>query len=316
MLQTHSEKAAMKRRVLVHGAENFIGRRLCTALAAGDWAEPVPVGTLDTVALGRALDAGGDVVHCVVGDAGTIGRAAAMLYGLLAERRLGSRVVHLSSMTVYGSATGTVNEDSDLRADLGAYSRAQYEAELIATRHDNTVILRPGVEYGPGCPQWTLRIARLLLARRLGDLGAGGDGYCNLLYIDDLMTAVLRALRLPDIGGGRFNLAVAAPPTWNEHLIAFASALGAVPVRRITHRRLRIETRLMAPVLKATELAFKAARLPAASVPPPVSPSLLALCRQEITLDVGRAQQLLGLQWTSTSQGLEHAAAWCREVLA
>ncbi len=305
----------MKQRIVVHGAENFIGLHLCSVLSASEWAVPVRIGTLDTPALGQALGAASSVVQCIVSDAATIQRGAVELYRALATRRPVPRVVHLSSMTVYGSATGMVDEDSDLRADLGPYSRAQRDAESLAAQYDNTVILRPGGEYGPGCPHWTLRIARLLLARRLGDLGSGGDGCCNLLYIDDLITAIVQALRVPETGGRRFNLAVAGPPTWNEYFIDFARALGAVPVSRITRGRLRIETRLLAPVLKAAEMAFKAAHLPTLALPPPISPSMLTLCRHDIQLNVSQAEQFLGLRWTDTQQGLERSAAWCRHVL-
>jgi nucleoside-diphosphate-sugar epimerase len=305
----------MKQLILVHGAENFVGRRLVAALSESDWAEPLPVDTLDMPALSRAVGTADAVVQCVVGSAPTIERGATEIYGALMSRRARPRVVHLSSMTVYGSATGRVDENSELRADLGPYSQAQVAAERIGGRYENAVILRPGGEYGPGCPHWTLRIARLLLARRLGDLGSDGDGYCNLLYIDDLIGAILRALRVPDIGGQCFNLAVAAPPTWNEYFVNFARALRAVHVRRITHRRLSIEKRLYAPMLKGLELAFKLGRLPAQRLPPPISPSMVELCRHEIQLDVCRAERILGLSWTDTQQGLERAAAWCRESL-
>jgi nucleoside-diphosphate-sugar epimerase len=237
------------------------------------------------------------------------------LYAALLAGKSRPRVVHLSSMTVYGSAIGKIDEDTELHADLGPYSSAQRDAERLAGNYDNAVILRPGGEYGPGCPHWTLRIARLLLARRLGDLGAAGDGCCNLLYIDDLVTAILQALRIPEVTGQCFNLAVATPPTWNEYFIDFARALRAVPVRRISHRWLRIESNLLGPVLKATEMALNLARLPASGLPPPISPSLLALCRQEIQLQVSRAERLLGLRWTGVSVGLEGASAWCRHIL-
>ena len=62
--------------------------------------------------------------------------------------------------------------------------------------HDggDAVILRPTCVFGPGSTQWTTRIARLLKARRIGDLGSAGDGGCNLAFIDDVVAAVLAAL--------------------------------------------------------------------------------------------------------------------------
>ena len=75
-------------------------------------------------------------------------------------------------------------------------------------------------------------------ARRLGDLGPAGDGFCNLTHEADLAAAIAACLMVPAAGGGTFTLASASPPTWNEFLVAFARALGATPVRRLAPRRL------------------------------------------------------------------------------
>jgi 2-alkyl-3-oxoalkanoate reductase len=305
----------MKQLVLVQGAENFVGSRVSAALATSDWAESVPIDTRDTAALRRALSSANAVARCVVGSAATIEAGVADLYRALKDATPMPRVVHLSSMTVYGTAVGAVREDADLLADLGPYSRAQREAERIARCYGNSVILRPGGEYGPDCMHWSLHIARLLLAGRLGHLGPHGNGRCNLLYIDDLVAAIIQALILPDIGGMVFNLGVSKPPTWNEYFSEFARALNAAPMRSITPLRLQFETRALAPMLKGAELAFKSARLAAPFVPPAITSSMLALWRHAIHLDVRHAEELLGMRWTNMRHGLEQAAVWCRESL-
>ena len=305
----------MKQLILVQGSENFVGSRVMAALAASDWAEPLAFDTLDAVALRRGISSAKAVVRCVVGGAQTIEAGVADLYRALNDAAPMPRVVHLSSMTVYGSAVGAVREDSDLLADLGPYSRAQREAERIARGYGNAVILRPGGEYGPECVHWSLHIARLLLAGRLGHLGPNGNGCCNLLFIDDLVAAIIKALTLPDIGGMVFNLGDSQPPTWNEYLFEFARALSAAPVRSITPLRLRVETRALAPLLKGAEIAFKSARVSAPFVPPAITSSMLALWRHAIRLDVRRAEEVLGMRWTNMRQGLGQAAAWCRNSL-
>jgi nucleoside-diphosphate-sugar epimerase len=211
-------------------------------------------------------------------------------------------------MTVYGSYTGEAPESTPLRTDAGPYGAAHVAAESLASGHGNTVILRPGCEYGPFCPQWSERIARLLWARRLGDLGAGGDGTCNLVYADDLIAAIVESLRMPGLQGQSFNLAMSSPPTWNEYLSCFARALGAVPVARIGARRLRIESRLLAPPFKIGEILGR--RVPAfrAAIPPPITPSLLNLCAQDITLDSRKAVTALGMAWMPLAQGLKQTA--------
>jgi nucleoside-diphosphate-sugar epimerase len=206
-------------------------------------------------------------------------------------------------MTVYGSARGTVDESAPTPADGGAYALAQLGADQLAAQYRQAIRLRTGVEYGPGCRQWSGLIADCLARGRLGDLGASGDGICNLLFIDDLVTAILESLRRPQLQGKVFNLAMAAPPTWNEYFNAFGKALGAVPIRRISRRRLSAEVKYLAPPLKIAQML----KLP---LPPPITPSLVAACRQEIRLASVAAEAQLGLQWAPLGVGLERAASW------
>jgi nucleoside-diphosphate-sugar epimerase len=207
-------------------------------------------------------------------------------------------------VAAYGSVEGIVDESAPLLGDLGPYSAAKARADAIVIACGRAVLLRPGIVYGPGSVQWSDRIRRLLVSRRLGDLGAAGDGCCNLVFIDDMTAAVLSALRAPAIEGQAFNLSLPSPPTWNEYFIRFAKELGAVPVRRITRRRLAIETKLLAPPLKILEILAARGGLDATRVPPAIPPSLLRLFRQELYLQSTKAQSILGMNWTPLEEGL------------
>src|SRR5665213_3576150 len=298
----------MKSSVIIHGADNFIGARLAASFANEKGVTLRAVHGGDQVALRNVLPEAQAVVHCSVGTPGQIERGATLLYGLLSSSKTQPRVVHLGSMTVYGSAVGTVDEASVLRADLGPYSLAQRLAERLAGSYSQAVILRSGVEYGPSCAAWSGRVARWLQAHRLGDLGACGDGLCNLVYIDDLIAVIRTALHEPGIEGEVFNVAASVKPTWNDYFTAYAIALGAVPVRRIGVRRLGLETRIAAPALKLAESLVSAARLRMLHVPPAIPPSLLRLCRQEIDLSTTRVESRLGARWTPLDRGLSQAA--------
>ena len=124
------------------------------------------------------------------------------------------RVINLGSLAAYGSATGMVNESAELGGDLDAYSAAKAESDRLAQQYDCVLTLRPGIVYGPGSPWWSDRIARLLVRRRLGDLGPRGSGICNLVYVDDVAAAVVRALTLKDLPVGAINLASSGGMTW------------------------------------------------------------------------------------------------------
>ena len=314
----------MKDRVLILGAAGFIGRRLVAALQETDWAVPIcglhraplSIGLVqqavldatDRAALMRVMASVEGVVNCVAGSAETIMATAKNLSSVSRQMSCPPRIVHLSTMSVYGSVSGSVYEDSPLKGDTGAYALAKLQAERLVMRSPEVVILRPGCVYGPGGTQWSEYIARLLRGHRLGDLGSSGDGYCNLVHVDDVVAAILKALRIPGVAGEVFNLGTPAPPTWNEYFVSFARALGAVPIRRISRRQLLLEARFLAPPLKAADWASDLAQLNL-QIPTAITSPLLRLWRQEIRLDVTKAEAVLGISWTPTEVGLRDTAA-------
>lgn len=314
------------KRVLVVGAAGFIGRRIVAALAGSEWAEPiagihrrpVPEATnlrqrriegTDVASMAVALEGVDAVVNCLTGSPQSIRSGADALFASAARIQPVPLIVHLSSMAVYGSVSGDVNEDAPLAGDLGGYSHAKLCAEHIAADYPRVIVLRPGCVYGPQSEQWSGRVARWLLSGRIGDLGAEGDGWCNLVHVDDVVQAVLQCLRRDEIAGRAFNLAMPDPPTWNEYFVRYARALGAIPVRRIARRRLLFEAKALATPLKLLEMASGFAGLRGV-VPPPIPPSLLSLMRHEIRLIPVRAQRTLG--WTSRplDEGLAQTAEW------
>lgn len=313
-------------RVLVLGADAHVGRQVVTALAGCGWAQPLAASRRGTAApsasrlaldptdrprLVRALDGVDSVVNCVGGEPATLRAVADALFD--AAGRAGTpRVVHLSGMDVYGAATGEVTEAAPLRHEREPRAAAQVAAEQRAARYPRSVRLRPGCIYGPGSAQWSGRIARWLQARRLGDLGPDGDGYCNLVHVDDVVRAVLETLRHPAVEGEVFNLATPEPPTWNEYFLRYAKALGAVPARRVPRGWLTLETRLFAAPLRVGEALGRALHLGRWPLPLPISERLLKLWRQEIRVSPRKAETVLGLQWKPLDAGLRETAEWYR----
>jgi nucleoside-diphosphate-sugar epimerase len=302
----------MKPRVLIVGNADFMREAVRRRLAASvdvQLSEAVPRPD-DAKQIAEALASCDAVVNSMNGSAAAIQRNADALAAALDANGKPVRVVHLSSMTVYGPVEGTVDEEAPLHAGLGAYAAARVAAEEALRRAaPQATMLRLGVEYGPDCPAWTLRIARLLRQRRLGDLGAAGDGCCNLVHVDDVALAVERALATPAAAGQAFNLAMPHAPTWNDYLIRFALALRAVPVRRVGRRRMKIETKLLAPPLKIAEILATKLGAPAFATPPPISGSMAHTFSQDIRLDARRAGEVLGMAWRDLDSELRNIAA-------
>jgi len=299
----------IRERVVVYGAGSPLGRRVLDALRANSDTHALTADSLEREALRAAVREADVVINTTMGAAATISSAANRLFDALRAAAPAKRLVHVSSITVYGSAIGKCNETTLPVDPIGKYAAAHIAAETGARGFSQAVILRPGCEYGPGCEAWSGRVAAWLAHRRIGDLGAGGDGCCNLVFIEDLVRAVLAARRAPAAAGRAFNIAMAGPPSWNEYLIAYAIALGATPVRRMTRRRWMLESRLLAPPLKVAELTIGRFPFIARLVPPPIPPSFRRLCTQEIRLDVTAAEEILGLQWTPLAAGLRAAAS-------
>jgi nucleoside-diphosphate-sugar epimerase len=295
-------------KILVYGAASPLGRRVLDALRANQHINAVAADRLNREALRTAVRDADIVINATMGSGAAISLAAKRLFEALRGEAPSKRLVHVSSMTVYGNAVGQCNETTLPVEPLGKYAAAHIAAETEAQGFSQMVILRPGVEYGPGCEAWSGRVAAWLAHRRIGDLGAGGDGYCNLIFIDDLVHAVLAAMRSPAAAGRVFNVAMAGPPTWNEYLIAYAIALGTTPVRRMTRRRWTLETTFWAPPLKVAELTVGRFPFIARQLPPPIPPSIRHLCAQEIRLDVTATEEILGLNWTPLIAGLRAAA--------
>ncbi len=319
----------MAETVLVLGAGGCVGRAILAAIAAEPALHAVaglhraptrPMGcafrlvdAADAPSLKRALDGCSYAINAVGGAPATL-RAATRALCLAGLGQPLRRLVHISSMAVYGSsATGLVAEDATFAGSPSAYEAAKIDCEAemqaYAAAGHAAVILRPGIVFGPGCPQWTDRIARLLRTRRLGDLGAAGDGFCNLTHAADLGAWTVAALTAGQAAGQAFNTATASPPTWNEFLVRFARALGATPVRRIARRRLAMEARLFAPALHAVRVAGGRAGLPAGLLPDPVSPSLLRLFGQRMRLDTALADRILPIARTPDDAAIGAAAA-------
>ncbi|SAI66792.1 capsular polysaccharide biosynthesis protein [Bordetella ansorpii] len=303
------------RQVLVLGAQGYIGRAVSRALAAEPALAPRTAGrradaqimldATDAHALARAVADTDAVVNCVAGSPDTIVRNAQALKHALQQHP--RPLVHFSSMAAYGGVRGTIDEQHALKGDLGPYSAAKAQAEHILADLPGRMVLRPGCVYGLGSPQWSERIARLLRAHRIGDMGSAGDGCSNLVHVDDVTRAVIACLLRPEAANGAYNLAMRDAPDWNTYFLAYAKALGAVPLSRIGARRLKLETKLAAPALKILEIAAGKARLRGLTLPPPIPPSLARLWQQDIRLDSRAAEDRLGLAWTPLAEGLRRS---------
>lgn len=305
-------------KVLVLGGSGYIGSRLCRMLAQAGGITPVSasrrggVDTLDARLMRRAVAGFDAVVNCVAGSRDAIAQGARVL--VEASQQSGRpRIVHLSSMSVYGALEGEITEAAPRDPSIGWYAAAKCEAEdIVADYEGGAVMLRPGCVWGPGSELWVGRIARLLRARRLGDLGAAGDGWSNLVAVDDVCAAVIASLRLePSPGLPRvFNLAAPDSPRWNDYFVDLALAIGATPVPRLSTRRVELDAKLLGPPLKVLQILAAKTGRSARALPDPLPPNLLGVFERQLHLRGELAQRELGIAWTPYERVLAESAEW------
>lgn len=259
------------RTVAVTGAGGFIGGRLVERLILDSQAEVRPVvrgfgrvarlsvlpqeqldfrraDLMDTAALRSAFEGCDTVVHAAFGSSGDEAeRWAASVDGtarvLAAARAAGvRRVVHLSTVDVYDPAvSGDLTEESPARPADPAdreYEQQKLAAEqLVLDAHGpdlETVVLQPGVVYGPWGGQWTIT----QLQRPGSDFAAlpsgDGGGVCNAVHVDDLVDAVLLAVDTPAAAGERFLVGHDEELRWGTFFDAIRALRG--PAEQVTGR--------------------------------------------------------------------------------
>lgn len=236
--------------ILVTGAEDAVGSRLVERLAL-DGArvraavrhpahalrpcrfdiEVLAVDPDDAVAMETAVS-GCDLVFACDDDHAHPQRmvAAARHLAEACRRRRVSCLVVVSSAEVHEPfpEEGSLDERAPRHPD-GDPRRAaliQREDILLDNAAVRTVVLRPGVTYGPYAP-WTERtVERLRWSQMV--VGAGGSGTCNAVYLDDVAEAALAAARSAT-SHGAYVITGPQPITWRTFFDAHAAALGLEP---------------------------------------------------------------------------------------
>lgn len=252
------------RRVLVTGASGFIGGRLAERLVLHHGADVrvlvrsvssalrvarLPVefrrgDVTDEASVAAALEGCELLFHCAYGTSGSqkhrafVNRAGTERLLRAAERARVARVVHLSTLMVYGrTADGDLDETAPRRRFGNAYSDSKLAAEALALAAARAgrvpvTVLQPTGVYGPWGGVWTAQPLRALGAGRVV-LVDGGRGLANMVYVDDLVSAMLLAAVREGAVGEAFLVSGAEPVTWKELYERYAAMLPPGPERTV-----------------------------------------------------------------------------------
>ena len=345
-------------KILVTGAGGFIGGWIvetlflsgCPHVRAGihTWAgaarlarfplDITPCDIHDPAQLRSALSGIDCVIHCAKGPdyAGIPVETRDLLEASLLQGV--KRFVHISTADVYGGGTtGTISEIHPLRKTGNPYADAKIEAELqcrdYLAKGLPVVIIRPPIVFGPFSMTWTLDIAAKLQSGEWGTFEQYGDGTCNLLYVSDLVSAVLSCLGCDAAVGEAFNINGCDPPTWNEYFQAFNDNLGMPPLKSIRRRQAQFQVGLTDPLRAAARFARQhfespiratASRYPAlkgilkyleTTLKTTPRPADLRLYNRKVYYDDQKARRLLEYKPNvDLATGLQLSCAWLEQV--
>jgi nucleoside-diphosphate-sugar epimerase len=323
--------------IVVTGAGGFIGGEVARTLACQPGLEvrggtrdgrelaasitPCRLDVCDPASLTAALRGADAVIHCAVGDRKTTVEGTRLLLQAAATGGI-RRVVHLSSIAVYGEAKGTVDESVALVSPEGrgyAHWKVAAEAACRDAAHGGmqVIMLRPAIVYGPGSDDWVTRPARRLLSGGWGALGDVGAGICNLVHVRDVAAACAAALFSSATAGecAAFNISGRETITWSAWYARLAEALGLPVLRKMSAASWRRRSIAALPFKALARLRPDAGKLfERITLLAPAS-SELTLFGLAATYPTDKAARQLGWQPRVTLQeGLADSVAWLRSA--
>lgn len=213
------------------------------------------------------------------------------------------RFVHGSTIGVYGSREGLIDESTETHPD-NIYGVTKLEGERLVLSYKDqlpVVVIRVSETYGPG-DRRLLKLFRAIRKKVFFMIGGGGNLH-HLVYIDDLIRGMVQASEVDEAKGEIFLLAGKRPVTTREMVDTIAGAVDArVP-------------RWPVPLFPFTVAAVVLERtLGPLGIQPPLHRRRLDFFKKSFSLSSEKARRLLSyVPSVDFDAGAAATARWYRE---
>ena len=148
------------------------------------------------------------------------------------------RFLYVSSLAAAGPAPEGITglTESDAPAPVSAYGRSKLRAETSChaqARHIPITIVRPPAVYGPGDKD-VLQIFQMMAKGVLIGAGHPQKQRFSLIYVDDLVTGMVQAMRAENAVNRTYYLTSPTAYSWNELIAQAQPLLGFKKLRQFT----------------------------------------------------------------------------------
>lgn len=245
------------KKILVTGANGFIGTRLIEILSTVDGCEitavvrnfgnairlarlPIKIvkgDILDKITCQEYFDGVDYVFHCAYGNSGSFAERKSIdeqgtsnVLEMSRDNKC-SGMLFLSTVAVYGiHQSGVIDEDASYLPTSDEYATNKKLTEnLIYDFHNKTnfpvVILQPTGVYGPWAKSFGSRFIKQF-QKKYYLIDKDSFGIANLVYVDDLVQAMLKAIICKEAYGKKYLITGPDNVSWRDFFLAFQDMMG------------------------------------------------------------------------------------------
>jgi nucleoside-diphosphate-sugar epimerase len=347
--------AVLKDKVFVTGAGGFLGGWFVEALhlqgrhrvlaGLNSWASAariarfpidfVQANLLDMPSIDRALEGVDAVIHCAFSENNALSvQATRNLFEAVRKQGI-RRLIHISSIAVYGNASGHVDEETTPIGTITNYGFGKQQTESVAQEFagpDLAVsVIRPTVIYGPFSTSWTLPAINRIRSGKWRHLGSRGEGKANLVYAGDVVKLAEFLLDREVEPFSVYNCNGPEIPTWNEYYERMSEAMGfglsqpehgSVALKVLVRRPVRVAGKyvlkyhrdLLTGMAARSHLFIDTLRKVEEDLRLRLNDSEMALFGNGTTYSIDKIKQLGFTPRTGLDRGISYSVEWAKAV--